>query len=67
MSQAAPLLRSFVAMRRPQATYNIVCMTDGIVQRIERFTFSRGAVLVERRNRGYSLYHAASGAPVARQ
>ena len=53
-------------MRRPRATDNIVSMTDGIVQRIERFTFSRGAVLVERRNRGYSLYHAASGAPVAR-
>jgi hypothetical protein len=41
-------------------------MTDGIVQRIERFPFPRGSVVVERRNRGYSLYHAASGAPVAR-
>jgi hypothetical protein len=41
-------------------------MTDDIVQRIEQFPFARGAVLVERRNRGYSLYHAASGAPVAR-
>lgn len=50
----------------PRATYNIVGMTDGIVQHIERFRFTRGAVLVERRNRGYSLYHAASGAPVAR-
>ena len=53
-------------MRRPWVTCNIVSMTDGIVQRIERFPFTRGAVLVERRNRGYSLYHAASGAPVAR-
>ena len=53
-------------MRRPRATYNTVSMTDGIVQHIERFHFTRGAVLVERRNRGYSLYHAASGAPVAR-
>jgi len=53
-------------MRHPGATYNIVSMTDGIVQRIERFPFTRGAVQVERRNRGYSLYHAASGAPVAR-
>ncbi len=41
-------------------------MTDGIVQRIERFQFPRGAVMFERRNRGYTLYHAASGAPVAR-
>lgn len=53
-------------MRGPGGTYNIVSMTDGIVQRIERFPFTRGAVLAERRNRGYSLYHAASGAPVAR-
>ena len=53
-------------MRCLRATYNIVSMTDGIVQRIERLPFTRGAVLVERRNRGYSLYHAASGAPVAR-
>jgi len=41
-------------------------MTDDIVQRIERFRFPRGAVVCERRNRGYTLYHAASGAPVAR-
>jgi hypothetical protein len=41
-------------------------MTDDIIQQIERFPFPRGDVLVERRNRGYSLYHAASGAPVAR-
>ncbi len=41
-------------------------MTDGIVQRIERFPCPRGAVLVERRNRGCSLHHVASGAPVAR-
>ena len=41
-------------------------MTDDIVQRIERFHFPRGAVLAERRNRGYTLYHALSGSPVAR-
>ena len=41
-------------------------MTDAIIQRIERFTFPHGAVCVERRNRGYTLTHAASGAPVAR-
>jgi hypothetical protein len=64
--QAVPVPRSFAAMRRPRATYNIVSVTDGIVQRIERFPFTRGAVLVEHRNRGYSLYHAASSAPVGR-
>lgn len=41
-------------------------MTDDIIRHIERFPFPRGAVLAERRNRGYTLYHAASGAPVAR-
>lgn len=41
-------------------------MTDDIVQRIERFHFPRGTVFAERRNRGYTLYHAPSGAPVAR-
>jgi hypothetical protein len=41
-------------------------MTDPTIQRIEAFPFSRGAVQVERRNRGYSIYHAASGAPLAR-
>jgi hypothetical protein len=41
-------------------------MTDDIVRRIERFRFPRGAVIPERRNRGYTLYHAWSGAPVAR-
>ncbi len=41
-------------------------MTDDIVQRIERFRFPRGAVIPECCNRGYTLYHALSGAPVAR-
>jgi hypothetical protein len=41
-------------------------MTDEIVQRIERFQFPRGAVIAERRNRGYTICHALSGAPVAR-
>src|SRR6188472_475990 len=41
-------------------------MTDDIMQRIERFRFPRGAVVAERRNRGYTLHHARSGTPVAR-
>ena len=41
-------------------------MTDDIVQRIERFRFPRGTIVPESRNRGYTLYHAPSGAPVAR-
>jgi hypothetical protein len=41
-------------------------MTDPIIQRIESFGCRRGPLLAERRNRGYTLYHAASGATVAR-
>lgn len=41
-------------------------MTDPIVQRIEAFRCRRGRLLAERRNRGYTLYHADSGVPVAR-
>ena len=41
-------------------------MTDDIVQRIECFHFPRGPVTLTRRNRGYTLHHVASGAPVAR-
>jgi len=41
-------------------------MTDPIIQRIETFPCRRGPLLAERRNRGYTLYHAMSGQPVAR-
>lgn len=41
-------------------------MTDAIIQRIEDFRCPRGALFAERRNRGYTLYDARSGAPVAR-
>ena len=41
-------------------------MSDDIARRIQRFRFPRGAVVAERRNRGYTLHHAPSGAPVAR-
>lgn len=39
---------------------------DDILRRIERFHFVRGPVRAERRNRGYSLHHANTGAPIAR-
>jgi hypothetical protein len=41
-------------------------MSDPIMQRIESFRCRRGQLAVERRNRGYTLYRASSGAPVAR-
>jgi hypothetical protein len=41
-------------------------MDDAIIQHIETFRCARGALVAERRNRGYTLYHASSGAPVAR-
>jgi len=41
-------------------------MDDPVIQCIERFRCSRGSLFAERRNRGYTLYSARSGAPVAR-
>jgi hypothetical protein len=41
-------------------------MTDDDIKLIENFKFSRGSIFVERRNRGYSLIHGQTGAPVAR-
>ena len=40
--------------------------SDEVLLRIERFRFPRGPVCAERRNRGYSLHHAETGAPIAR-
>ena len=41
-------------------------MTDPIIQRIESFRCSRGQLVAERRNRGYTLYRAGSGTPIVR-
>jgi hypothetical protein len=41
-------------------------MTDSIIQGIEGFGCRRGRLHAERRNRGYTLYRAGSGAPAAR-
>jgi hypothetical protein len=41
-------------------------MDDPIIRHIERFRCSRGTLFAERRNRGYTLYSAQSGALVAR-
>ena len=41
-------------------------MADAIIQKIEQFRCPRGVLFAERRSRGYTLYDAGSGAPVAR-
>jgi hypothetical protein len=41
-------------------------MADPIIQQIEQFRCPRGMLFAERRNRGYTLYEAAAGTPVAR-
>jgi hypothetical protein len=41
-------------------------MTDPIIQRIESFRCRRSQLVAERRNRGYTLYRAGSGTPIAR-
>jgi hypothetical protein len=44
----------------------LAAMDDPVIQCIEQFRCSRKALFAERRNRGYTLYDARSGAPVAR-
>ena len=39
---------------------------DDIIQLIETFDFDAGPVVVERRNRGFTLIHAETGVPIAR-
>jgi hypothetical protein len=39
---------------------------DQILERIARFHFPKGPVIAERRNRGYTLFHANTGTPIAR-
>lgn len=41
-------------------------MADPVIARIESFQCRRGRLHAERRNRGYTLYRAGSGALVAR-
>ena len=39
---------------------------DEIIQLIENFAFDAGPIVVERRNRGFTLIHAETGLPIAR-
>jgi hypothetical protein len=39
---------------------------DDIIRRIERYRFPRAPVIAEWRNRGYTLLHAETAAPIAR-
>ena len=39
-----------------------VMKDDDIIQRVEAFDFDAGAVAAERRNRSFTLIHAATGA-----
>jgi hypothetical protein len=39
---------------------------EEIIRRIERFPFPRAPVAAERRNKGYTLFHAETGTPIAR-
>jgi hypothetical protein len=54
---------------RDIALWNGLCCLvtgDAIIQQIEEFRCPRGILFAERRNRGYTIYDAGSGAPVAR-
>jgi hypothetical protein len=39
---------------------------DDIIRRIERFRFPRAPIAAEWRNKGYTLFHAGTGRPIAR-
>jgi hypothetical protein len=39
---------------------------DDIIRRIQRFHFHRAPIAVERRGKGYTLFHADTGHPIAR-
>jgi hypothetical protein len=41
-------------------------MTGEDIKLIEDYKFRRGSLFVERRNRGYTLIHGRTGAPIAR-
>ena len=46
--------------------HNDFMRDDDIIRRIESYRFPRAPVTAERRNRGYTLIHADTGAPIAR-
>jgi hypothetical protein len=39
---------------------------EEIIRRVEAFRFHAGAMTAERRNRGFTLMHVATGIPIAR-
>jgi hypothetical protein len=39
---------------------------DEIIAKVEAFRFDEGPVTAERRNRGFTLIHMATGTPIAR-
>ena len=46
--------------------HNRVMTDEELIEFVETFKFRRGPVAVERRNRGFTLIHAETGAPIAR-
>jgi hypothetical protein len=46
--------------------HNRLMRDDDIIRRIERYRFPRAPVAAVHRNRGYTLLHADTGAPIAR-
>jgi hypothetical protein len=46
--------------------HNRLMRDDDIIRRIERHRFPRAPVAAMRRNRGYTLLHTDTGAPIAR-
>ena len=51
---------------RDAIRHNGAMTDDEIIDKVEAFQFDAGPVTAERRNRGFTLIHAATGTPGAR-
>ena len=51
---------------RPAIHHNGAMTDDEIIFAVEAFRFDAGPVTAERRNRGFTLFHVATGTPIAR-
>ena len=43
-----------------------MAMNDPVLERIATYPWPRGGIVARRMNRGYSLFSARTGAPIAR-
>jgi hypothetical protein len=52
--------------QQPPADAIAMAMNDPVLERIAAYPWPRGGIVARRMNRGYSLFSARTGAPIAR-